>query len=162
MGNYTDGNPHCACGGGVQSYLWEYTALVARLRPSYIQEWGPGPNTCVGLAAGAAVVTVEDKREYVPPPMPDLTIREFCADTPDYVKAFPADLYFVDARRRVACMENILDRAEGDVVMCLHDAQRQRYHEALAKWPYVRFLSYGFAVACTTDKLERMRLFDDA
>ncbi len=60
-----------------------------------------------------------------------------------------SDLFFVDSRRRAQCLRAIysLRRQNPELVVCLHDAQRSRYHQALALFEYVQFFSRGFATA---------------
>jgi len=143
----------CGCSGGIHSFASHYRRLLQRLRPRRILEWGPGESTRVALEQPTLeeIVSIEHNPKWLPP-IDDSRWRVIMAQTdePGYVDLHgleDVDLFFVDARRRVECLELTLEQARPGAAVCLHDAQRERYHEALARFERVEFLAYGFAVA---------------
>lgn len=150
----------CNCTGscghaGFHSYEGVYPLVLRIVRPSLVFEWGPGPNSRMAVEAGARVCAVESKAQFVPQGLPahKFSCRIAPVQSAEYVNIGPyahADLFFIDGRRRSDCIRSVrsccLDRA----VLCLHDAQRERYHEALRSFEYVKFLARGFAVASRT------------
>ena len=143
----------CACAGGIHSFESHYRRLLERVRPRRILEWGPGESTRVALESPTLerIVSIEHNPKWLPQ-IQDQRWRAVMAEvqTPTYVSFHgmdDADLFFVDARRRVECLERTLERARPGAVVCLHDAQRERYHETLARFERVEFLAFGFAAA---------------
>lgn len=152
--------PNCGCAGGMQSYFDHYKTLLKILRPERVIEWGPGPNTQAALDAGAEVLSIEHDRAWMPKGSHP---RWACVIAPldsewyvDLYGAFNADLAFVDGRRRQECVEMCVNVLRDDAIVCLHDAQRYRYHGALGVYDYVEFLSNGFAVASNDKRLEQL------
>ena len=143
----------CGCAGGRMSFAGPYMHVLHSGRPKTIYEWGPGFSTGIALGFGCSVFAIEHHPKYVPTIPNNDTFKCTRVQLLDDAYVTPweaADLYFVDGRRRAACVVRTLQRcAENELpaVLCLHDAQRARYQEALRKWPHVRFLSRGFAVA---------------
>lgn len=135
----------------MHTFEGDYAAVLAALRPRKVFEWGPGWSTRMALAAGAVVVAVEHDRRWVPQiaaPRGQFRCRLAALYSPEYVTVdADADVYFIDGRRRAECVNAVHTHAKPSAVVCLHDAQRERYHRALQGWEYVRFLSRGFAVA---------------
>jgi hypothetical protein len=137
--------PPCSCGGSIHSYIESYKKILNEVKPKRVWEWGPGPNTSMALAIGAQVVSVEHQKRYAIPTIGNLISLVVGLDSKEYTSVMPVDLYFVDGRRRADCLTAIA-RISGAVV-CLHDAQRVRYHDALRLFPDVIFMTKGFAVA---------------
>lgn len=145
----------CGCGGGRLSYIEAYARVLRIVRPYLVMEWGPGQNSRLAVEAGARVCAIESNAKYVPEDLPPskFSCRVTPVNSDDYIRVSPyahADLFFIDGRRRADCVHAVrascLDRA----VLCLHDAQRKRYHEALKTFEHVRFLERGFAIASRT------------
>lgn len=142
---------NCGCSGGIHSYAHHYRAVLAKRRPRTVVEWGPGLNTQLALDAGAQqVVSVEHQQAYLYQGDCERVESRLCAlNSKDYVSPphlDSADLFFVDGRRRVECLMQICRHAKPSAVICLHDAQRRRYFEALQLFEHVRFPQFGFAV----------------
>jgi hypothetical protein len=141
---------HCEC-AALHSYREAYRRLLAIARPGKVFEWGPGPNTRLALEAGAEVVS----REFDPKWVPDVRDPKLAVELvewagPRWTDLGPdrdAEVFFVDSRRRSDCLAAVLDQAPAESLVCLHDAQRRRYHPALAAFGYVFFAEPGFAVA---------------
>lgn len=146
----------CVCGGFMRSYAMAYKRVLQVARPYLVFEWGPGHNSRLAVKAGARVFAVEHQEKFVPKDLPAIkfSCRVVPLESDDYVRISPyehADLFFVDGRRRADCIRAVRSRCLDRAVLCLHDAQRSRYHEALKSFPYVKFLERGFAVASKTD-----------
>ena len=144
---------NCGCVGDMHSYVPYYKAVLEILKPNNVMEWGPGLNTQMALDVGASVTSVEHDKEWIPssghPRFACIWVPE---DHESYTKLWsPADLYFVDGRRREECLEVICHKSSG--IVCLHDAQRKRYQDSLNKFKYVRHLIFGFAIASHCDKV---------
>jgi hypothetical protein len=135
-----------------------YARVLSELKPKRILEWGPGENTLMGLRAGAHVYSIEQDPSYIPYISPTAPFQSAVhpVASPLYIDLHgrnDADLYFVDSRRRLDCIRAArLHGTTPDRVLCLHDAQRLRYHAALREWHYVRFLELGFCVASMTER----------
>ena len=137
----------------MHTYAPYYKAVLDILKPKTVMEWGPGPNTQMALDTGASVTSVEHDRDWLPkgghPKFACIWIPE---DHKDYARLWsPAELYFVDGRRREECLQGIRHNSSG--IVCLHDAQRRRYQDVLNKFKYVRHLIFGFAIASHSDKV---------
>jgi hypothetical protein len=133
----------------------DYERLLCALRPQLVVEWGPGPNTQMALAVGAEVFSIEHDPQWMPKDLsPKLAVLLAPKDGSHYC-FFPAeaDLYFIDGRNRARCLELVYDRARPDAVVCLHDAQRGAYRQALLRFPYVLESSLGFAIATKTETI---------
>jgi len=134
------------------SYLEPYQKLLEALEPKKVFEWGTGENTKLALKTGARVISVEHSKDVLLDPEPNLV--QILVDVDDDI--YPTlhgyddcDIYFVDARRRLECIQYVREHAtKSDHLVYLHDAQRQRYHSALKLYNYVRFVAQGNAVAC--------------
>lgn len=143
----------CRCGGRVWDFIPTYRRVLQYYRPRWVYEWGPGISTAMALGAGASVWAVEHDERYATQiaPIPDVyTCDHIELDDDAYVvpQDLEADIYFVDGRRRAECVVNVALMAIGRrSILCLHDAQRERYQYALGHWKYVKFLTRGFAVA---------------
>ena len=141
----------CKHAGGLHSYVSAYKRVLSVVRPAKVFEWGPGRNSEIAVAAGAFVVAVEHDPKYVPdlsPKVFTVNLVELHSDAyVDIEDHQDADMFFVDGRRRAACIRAVFEKANHQAFLCLHDAQRERYHEALRLFPYVRFLNVGFCVA---------------
>jgi hypothetical protein len=141
----------CACGDYTRGYIDLYLLLLAAVKPKIVQEWGPGTNTRAALATGAVVYSVEHDEAYRHPDMPKLIMSIVPLESMQYVTPITADLYFVDGRRRAECLMMIAGAASPRAVVCLHDAQRARYHDALSLFPFVEFVTNGIAIAGKLD-----------
>ncbi|HJZ56407.1 MAG TPA: hypothetical protein VKE74_15690, partial [Gemmataceae bacterium] len=141
---------HCEC-SALHSYVDRYRQLLSIAKPRKVLEWGPGLNTRLALEAGAEVVS----REFAPEWVPDLRHPKLTVDLmdwrgPRWTDLGPdrdAELFFIDSRRRSDCLAAVLAQASPNSLVCLHDAQRRRYHPALAGFGYVSFVMPGFAIA---------------
>jgi len=145
----------CQCALGIHSYVEPYTKIIEIIRPWIVYEWGPGKNTQIALRSGARVTSVEHNLKFCPKPEPGLVIKLTVLDI-QYTKVEPADLYFVDGRMRAECLDRIKDLGSPSAVVCLHDAQRMRYHAALARFDRVVFLQKDFAVAGPRNKVDEI------
>src|SRR5262249_49947120 len=130
--------PACACPEGSlcecsAQHPFEpcYRRLLTIARPRKVLEWGPGLNTRLALEAGAEVVSRESDANWGGPEWTDLG--------PDR----DAELFFVNSRRRSDCLAAVLAQGSPDSLVCLHDAQRRRYHPALARFGHVFFATPG-------------------
>lgn len=153
-----DCDKNCTHGGGLHSYEDAYRKVLDFLRPDKILEWGPGLNTKMGLEYGADVYSIEYQKKYVPTNIAsDKWEYGLIPKNDDAFVQFPEgrkdwDVYFVDSRRRQECITLALQGKE-DAVVCLHDAQRERYHPYLGQFKYVKFLDKGFAIASNNDRI---------
>lgn len=143
---------YCRCAGDMHGYRDGYVGLLSALRPKQVFEWGPGANTEMALAdPECEVFAVEHQPKWVPVPLDDRFQCLVCGvDSPSYVNLHnrdQADVFFVDGRRRDACLNLVFLLGSLKSVVCLHDAQRIRYHEALGKFPHIKFCGNGFAAA---------------
>lgn len=159
---------NCPCSQGVQSYVPYYKQVLDLLQPRGVYEWGPGKNTQMALDMDCVqnVVSVEQEKRWIP----DIhykrqTVLYMQTGSEYYTKGYPGmfeshlfDLFFVDSRRRAECIDAVYEYTRGGptlprthlpvpAVLCLHDAQRSRYHKALGRFEYVFFPHKGFAVA---------------
>jgi hypothetical protein len=111
----------------------------------------------MAIESGAKVVAVEQNSKYVPNlPSEKFTVRIIPVNDPRYVLldgSCNADLYFVDSRRRAECIASVFNSCSDKAVLCLHDAQRARYHAALKQFPYVKFLTRTFCVASKSPEI---------
>ena len=141
----------CGCSGGHHSFGPYYQKLLEKVNPTKIFEWGPGLNTELALLFTQNIVSVEDVKKW----MPDRLLKGQAIiftriDTEDYVQSVrhyaDADIFFVDARRRSECLELVHKVKKPSAYVCLHDAQRGRYHNALSLYSEVEFPHKGFAI----------------
>jgi len=151
--------PTCQClnacghsGHDHLSYVPEYLEVVMRIRPKRVLEWGPGVNTYIALAAGATVEAVEHNKKWIPRLHTSrLTIHHIPLDDPEYAKPVDDmnayDMYFIDSGHREACLTEVWLACPAHAVVLLHDAQRERYHESLRLFRYVKFINVGLAIA---------------
>ena len=142
----------CRCAGGLHSFRRDFQSVLDAVRPRTVMEWGPGLNTALALARpGCRVFAVENDSRWVPPPTDARFECLIChAHSASYVQLHgreESDLFFIDGRRRSECLLRVFEEAHHAAVVGLHDAQRRRYHVALAFFPFVQFLSRGFALA---------------
>lgn len=147
--------------------------LASHLRPgARVWEWGSGGSTVFFLSQGCRVTAVEhiqvcaailqlglsqatqlaqlDLRVvpnvpgYVEGGVDDGQREHFAA----YVDAYdgdPVDIFLVDGRARLACLERLREKAPPDAVVLLHDAGRYDYS------PYAELIG-------SVDQLHRLRL----
>jgi len=142
----------------IHSFSRVYAALLDRLCPPPGQswsvfEWGPGLSTDLAISAGAAVVSVEHDRQWLHPHAPGLLQLYVSPGSARYARLAcdrKHDVYFVDGRRRVACLlaAKISIGRGGDGVAVLHDAQRPRYLEGLELFEYGVAFPDGVAAVC--------------
>jgi len=159
---------NCPCSQGVQSYVPYYQEVLDAMQPIGVYEWGPGKNTDMALRQGVAnVVSVEQEKRWIPDvQFQRQTVLHMKVASEYYASGYPGmfesglfDLFFVDSRRRAECIENVYKYASthnDEVVLCVHDAQRSRYHEALGKFEHVIFPHKGFAVATINSRTAAM------
>jgi hypothetical protein len=142
----------------MHSYVDSYKRVLSFLTPKKVLEWGPGINTEMALDAGAFVFSIEQSIKYLPEiqsnkwffrilPVKDSQYVEHPYGDADW------DLYFIDSRRRQECISLAEKEGKHGSVVCLHDAQRDRYHKNLRTFSYVRFLHKGFCVASHDQKI---------
>jgi hypothetical protein len=150
---------NCGC-TALHSYLKHYSKLLPALSPERVFEWGPGLNTQVatGLPSVRRIVSVEQDKRWIPDKLcPSQQILNVKPSSPWYVHLWDmrdADVFFVDSRRRAECISLVHKQATKDTaVVCLHDAQRCRYHEALALFEFVHFYEKGFAAATRSSEI---------
>lgn len=139
----------CAC-TPVHSFLGHYKNILEMFSPKKIFEWGPGKSTELALVHGAHVVSIESRPEWFKKisQHPNLELRLVRADSPRYsLIDANSDLFFIDADNRENCLESVFNFAKPNTIVCLHDAQRKRYQQALKKYSVVYYLSRGFAFA---------------
>ncbi|MEH2130885.1 MAG: hypothetical protein V7K86_09555 [Nostoc sp.] len=143
----------CTCSGGIHSYIPYYRKILDFLQPQKIFEWGPGQNTILGLKTPSvkSIVAIEQDPQWIPK-IEDTRFEVLVIPEhdPQYVHLHgheDADIFFIDSRRRAECLDLVRMQALPQAVVCLHDAQRYRYHQALAKYNTVKFLDLGFAIA---------------
>jgi Glycosyltransferase sugar-binding region containing DXD motif len=151
----------CGC-TPLSSYERAYRLVLQAAQPRKVFEWGPGLNTRMALAAGAAVTSYEFSERWLPTfSDPRLTVVQVSVEGQGWVdlgKNADADVFFIDSRRRSDCLDAVFHAAKTTALACLHDAQRRRYHEALARFPFVWFIEPGFALASRSlDRLEQVR-----
>jgi hypothetical protein len=161
---------NCPCAQGVQSYVPHYQKVLEAAQPIGVYEWGPGKNTEMALQYNVKnVVSVEQEKRWIPDvQFKRQTVLYMKVESEHYITGYPGmfesglfDLFFVDSRRRAECVERVYQYAREhneDTVLCLHDAQRSRYHAALSKFEYVVFPHKGFAVATNSPaRMDRIR-----
>ena len=147
---------NCDC-SPLHSYRDCYRQLLSVARPTKVCEWGPGLNTQLALDAGAIVVSREFDPHWIPNVShPNLTVD--CMDWrsqrwTDLGSDSDAEIFFIDSRRRSDCLAAVLEQAAPESLVCLHDAQRRRYHPALARFGHVFFAMPGFAIASRSREL---------
>jgi len=130
-----------------------------QVKPRVVLEWGPGMNTYLALAVGAVVHSVEHNPIWIP----HLHSSSFIVhaipleDVEKYVMPLedlsPVDVYFIDSGHRERCLLETSKHCRKDAIICLHDAQRERYHPYLRLFDYVKFLNRGFAVASFDERV---------
>ena len=139
----------CAC-TSVHSFLDNYKNILSLFNPKKIFEWGPGKSTQVALAHGARIVSVESRLEWFNkiPRHPNLELRFILSEDSRYSMIdIDSDMFFIDADNRENCLESVFNLAKPNTIVCLHDAQRKRYQQALRKYSVVYYLSRGFSLA---------------
>ena len=138
----------------------DYIALVKKLKPKKVVEWGPGlgidtsfknkgeyGNTQIVLDnSNAEIISIEHQKQYLPKKnIKRLDVRFVeNIDTPDYINIpegwEDADLFFVDARNRSQCLDYIKENAtKRNYVACIHDAERAWYKDAIHRFKYVLY-----------------------
>lgn len=154
-------NPFCVCGGLIHSFHQSFEHVLQAVKPKRVFEWGPGLNTSLAIDSGAYVTTVDSMFRWVPRGLPDgmLSVHVVPVKSAWYVKLYGesnADLFFVDGRRRSECLRLVRAACREDAVVCLHDAQRERYHEALRLFENVVFIERGLALASKSDAVLKL------
>jgi len=142
----------------MHSFEDPYAEVLELVHPRVVFEWGPGLNTTMALKTGATVCSMEHQARFMPRGIKTerFVPRLARADSAEYVQIVPychADVFFVDGRRRADCIRAARTVCTDRAVLCLHDAQRERYHEALRAFPNVLFMTRGFAVASISEAL---------
>lgn len=141
----------CNC-ASIHDFRSELQKVLNLAKPNKIYEWGPGVSTKQFLATEAVeIVSVEHDARWSCPYIedPKFSCRLSKLQSSEYIsiEGFNSfDLYFVDGRRRRECIESIYQNAKDEAIVCLHDAQRERYNKAIRLFPYVVFLSRTFCV----------------
>ena len=147
----------CSCGGGMHSYLDPYREVIELFKPSSVLEWGPGLNTYLALLSGAFVYSIEQEIQFVPKTSSKnykfLVTPIWSSEYIKLPKNFLFDMFFVDSRRRSECIEFVYENCKYSDILCVHDAQRERYHISLRKFPYVKFLNRGFCLASKNKRI---------
>lgn len=146
---------------GMHSYVDDYKKVLDLIQPESILEWGPGEQTRLATERGIEVFSIEQNEKWIPEIDSEIYLyRIVSVKDPEYV-SLPGDrtdwdLFFVDSRRRQECIDLAFERGKSNSVVCLHDAQRERYHPHLRRFPYVVFLSQGFCVASRDPKILKL------
>jgi hypothetical protein len=133
-----------------------YQAVLEAITPKLVYEWGPGRNSDMALRHGAKVFAVEQNIKFVPPNIRrNLRVCLCNVSSDEYPKPLllDADIYFVDSRRRAECITAVFESCVESAVVALHDAQRERYHDALRLFPHVKFLRHGFCIASRDERI---------
>ena len=143
----------CGC-EALHSFERAYRVLLETVNPEKVVEWGPGLSTQLALAANANVSSFEFSEQWLPQfADPKLQINLVPVESSRWLKIDgDADVYFIDSRRRADCLDAVFHSAKPTAVVCLHDAQRRRYHAALSQFPFVWFPEPGFAIASRSSK----------
>lgn len=145
-------NLHCGC-CSIYSFSEHYTRILRLYRPSRVFEWGSGLSTKMAIHEGAEIVTIEPSVQWaarLPLQHPKLAVLLTSVGSAAYLRLAgyeESDLFFVDGRRRAECLDVVWRQAKPKAVVCLHDAQRQRYSASLKQFENVVYLERGFAVA---------------
>lgn len=114
----------------------------------------------MALDAGAAVLAIEPSPEWAELIVPHDRLRLVVADTSsdNYLSLHgwdDADLFFIDCRRRAECLDLVRTAAKPTAVVCLHDAQRSRYQEAIRRYKMFCKPTDYFCVLSMANKLVR-------
>jgi hypothetical protein len=139
---------------------WEYyLPLLKKIKPKKIVEWGPGMGTDTDFIESgepgntklaidnteAEIACIEHCPKWLPPKSERITpfhIRnENSAEYTSIPKGWEnADIFFVDARNRVRCLNSIFkDATKKTAVVCIHDAERPRYSPGINQFKYVLY-----------------------
>jgi len=131
---------NCACGGEPHSYKKSYKQVLDIVRPVFVFEWGPGPNSIMAMDMPECkyVVSVEQDKKWIPDLNNDKhAVIHTRTSSPMYPSLFGCenfDIFFIDSRRRGDCIYRVYMDCKDSAVICLHDAQRKRYHADLARF----------------------------
>lgn len=148
----------CNC-TGLHSFVDDYERILHIYNKKLkIYEWGPGKNTEIALKYNANVYSVEFDMKWLYKTNNHLQTNIFITDYTskewsDISHYNDCDIYFIDSRKREICIESVYNNAKGEYIICLHDAQRQRYHKALSLFRYVYFFNRGFCFATNSERL---------
>lgn len=146
----------CPC-ASIHSYKDHYRKIFSTLNISSVFEWGPGLNTEIAIENGSRVFSKEHDGKWIPKNISSnlWSYGLYDVRTPDYIEVVGDewDLYFVDGRRRSECLESVFKSCKDSALVCLHDAQRPRYHDALSLFKKVFFVDPGFAIATNSEEL---------
>jgi predicted O-methyltransferase YrrM len=146
-----------------RSYIHPLTAVLEHVLESspspVVVEYGPGYSTILmkRLAPAATIVTVEDRAEYYEKCRADFAeskltgvtllirnVRDGYVSAPDeLVRPGTADLVYVDARKRAACLRHARALASPGGIVVLHDAERPVYRLGFWRWPRARRIWHG-------------------
>jgi len=126
--------------------------------PKSILEWGTGHFGKYALKRGIKYTVVAP--DWIEAPLYLEELGAICEiyelDTSEYVKPPGAyddfDFYIVDHRRRREILAHLYTQTT-DALICLHDAQRERYHAALELFPRVHFMNRSFAIMSNTPEI---------
>ena len=149
-----------------RDYSKYYEKILKNISPKNIIEWGPGMGidndklkgqTQLALELTNANITViEQDKKWLPKPQDRLTVKHIQVNDPEYInieKYKDFDIFFVDSRRRQECIENAFKYANDDVLVFVHDAERQRYKKFINLFPYIiYFNNERFACLCKNEK----------
>jgi FkbM family methyltransferase len=141
---------NCSHSLGFHSYFKYYKEILDNYKPSHILEWGPGLNTKMAIERNINVDSIEFNHKYVSNINSNLLHSDLIdINSPNFINIPDRnkyDLFFVDSRRRNECLQACFEY-DFECIVCLHDAQRERYHNVLKQFKYVIFLNKGFCVA---------------
>jgi len=150
---------YCTC-EKIHSYIQYYKEILNIINPKSIYEWGPGINTKMALEHGAKVHTKEfnEKWKFIGGKKYGSKFIQKIIDSknPEWTKIDTPklwDLFFIDSRERQICIKNAFNEGREDSITIVHDAQRNRYHKYIGKFPFVYFPSRGLAIATKSEKL---------
>lgn len=125
-----------------------YTRTLLFLKPKKLVEWSSDPTATIPLKMGIQVLSITPRG--VPWSGSGYTPRVSSPGEPSYYDLtgwWDSRVFLVDWREREICIDLVYHQGPEDSVIILHDAQRKRYQGALAKFPFVVFLSRGFCLA---------------
>jgi hypothetical protein len=150
--------PTCGCKrncnhakNATEFYTHHYKELLKQIEPKSVYEWGAGEHTRIALEHTNDITSVEQNGQRIPEDLAGkvkfLNIKTSDSSYISIEGNYDHDVYFVGSRNRAECLKQILCFSKESAVVCLHDAQRRRYHGILKLFPYVRFLTNGFCIA---------------
>ena len=125
------------------SYKNILSKYLSELRPKNIVEWGPGKSTHLILSAldDIKLLSIEHDKNYfnkINMEIDDTRWSSLLVKNTNRASRYahiirdypPADLYFIDGRRRVECAFSAMSHSP-DSTLILHDCSRKMYTDIL-------------------------------